>query len=78
MNAIRLISSAVRPSPVHSNEHHTNEHNVVRLRRPSERTGSTCVLACRWQREPDGRLTCTWQREPIDGSPNRHLCLVAG
>lgn len=78
MNTIRLISSAVRPGPVHSNEHHANEHNVVRLHPSSARTSLTCVLACRWQQEPDGRLTCVWQREPIDGSPNRHLCLVAG
>ena len=69
MNAIRLISSAVRLGPVH-----TNEHNVVRLRPPSTRMGLVCV----WHREPDGRLTCVWQREPIDDSPNRHLCLVAG
>ena len=74
MNTIRLISSAVRPSPVHSNEHHTNDHNVVRLCRPAARMGLVCV----WHREPDGRLTCVWQREPIDDSPNRHLCLVAG
>lgn len=78
MNTIRLISSAMRPGPGHSNEHRTNEHNVVRLRRPSTRTSLTCVLSCHWQQEPDGRLTCVWQREPIDGSPNRHLCLVAG
>lgn len=74
MNAIRLFRSAMRPSLVHSNGHHTNDHNVVRLRRPSTRMGLVCV----WHREPDGRLTCVWQREPIDGSPNRHLCLVAG
>lgn len=78
MNAIRLISSAVRLSLVHSSEHRTNDHNVVRLRRPAARTNVACVLACRWQQEPDGRLTCVWQREPIEGSTNRHLCLVAG
>lgn len=78
MNAIRLISSAVRLGSIHSNEHQANDHNVVRLRPPSARPGLTCVLVCRWQQEPDGRLICTWQRGPIDGSPNRHLCLVAG
>lgn len=78
MNAIRLISSAVRPAPVHSNQHPANDHKVVRLRPSSARISLTCVLACRWRQEPDGRLTCLWQREPIDGSPNRHLCLVAG
>jgi hypothetical protein len=53
MNAIRQTRSAVRPSFAIS-----NECKIVRLCPLSSGT----VLACRWRRQSDGRLTCVWLR----------------
>ena len=53
MNAIRQSRSAVRPSFAVS-----NECEIVRLCPSSAGT----ALACRWQRQSDGRLICVWLR----------------
>ncbi len=58
MNAIRKLRPAIAPGPAVS-----NDCKIVRLCPPSMRT----VLACRWQREADGRLTCVWL--PVASAP---------
>ena len=53
MNAVQKLRPAMVPGLAVP-----NDCKIVRLFPRSART----VLACRWQRDADGRLTCVWRR----------------
>ncbi len=69
MKAIRQARSAFRPSIVVS--------NARPIPADPKPVASGTVLACRWRRTADGRLTCAWEQVAASPRPRPALALVS-